>query len=248
MACRRPEHFQPAAPLREGEIYRFALPHAQVLYQAEQPGRINGLSVNSSWIEQTLTPALRRELNLPNDAKPQCALSTDACAVGAESGSGVCSAGHNVTPHCAKMRLPTPVSVGRCCEDVGPGPPIPAGRSVRHRRRTARWRAQPSGGDGESPGNMQTAKDRPPVKRPLKARILELSIVIVVVVVVVGGLGLYQERIVAFLSQQGWAPGAAVGTVRIERVERLALSQAQDRRRREVHLLLVRCRRGCRIP
>jgi two-component system phosphate regulon sensor histidine kinase PhoR len=70
------EHFQPATPLREGEIYSYTLPHAQVLYRAKQPGRssllqITGLSVNSNWIERTLTPALRRELNLPEAAEPQ---------------------------------------------------------------------------------------------------------------------------------------------------------------------------------
>jgi len=65
------EHFQPAAPLREGEIYSFALPHGQVMYRAEQPGHLKGLSVNSRWIEETLTPALRRELNLPQVGEPQ---------------------------------------------------------------------------------------------------------------------------------------------------------------------------------
>lgn len=65
------EHFQPAALLREGEIYSFALPQSRVLYRAEKPGLIHGLSVNSTWVQNTLIPALRRELNLPEVATPQ---------------------------------------------------------------------------------------------------------------------------------------------------------------------------------
>src|SRR5207237_106253 len=99
------------------------------------------------------------------------------------------------------------------------------GRSARPARGKASWRIQPRwpapgiirpAAEPNAAGGvpMRSADDRALLKRPLKSRIGELVIVIVVVVLVVGATGFYQEQIVAFVAQQGWAPGVPAETVR----------------------------------
>jgi signal transduction histidine kinase len=60
------ERFRPAAPLREGEIYSYALPHDKLYYRGGRGGDlVFGFSVDDRWLQQSLLPAVRRDLRLP---------------------------------------------------------------------------------------------------------------------------------------------------------------------------------------
>jgi signal transduction histidine kinase len=65
------ERFRPAAPLREGEIYSYTLPHDKLYYRGGRGGDlVFGFSVDDRWLQQSLLPAVRRELDLPQTDEP----------------------------------------------------------------------------------------------------------------------------------------------------------------------------------
>ncbi len=65
------EHFRPAAPLREGEIYSYALPNNKLYYRGGQSGDlIFGFSVDARWLQQSLLPTVRRELRISQTDEP----------------------------------------------------------------------------------------------------------------------------------------------------------------------------------
>jgi len=65
------ERFRPAAPLREGEIYSYTLPHDKLYYRGGRGGDlVFGFAVDDHWLQQSLLPAVRRELGLPHTEEP----------------------------------------------------------------------------------------------------------------------------------------------------------------------------------